>query len=195
MRYAPPAGTAPLVTDQALTRNFWLHEFPVWWKASPQQVARLRAQLSRFWQPLRGRVGALVPTSWMWSKTSGRPRTGGHADPGTVDAVPLSAVVQFQMANEKTQLGDHVAARAHEARGQELVSAAHAWAAANLPGTFGELIDERDHIHTTAPGVGGNGQVLHEPREGRYVSGPFAVPLVGGGLLLAAYLLYLAMEG
>ena len=195
MAYDPPAGTAPRVPDQRLTRSFQLHEFPGWWMATPQQVARLRAQLSRFWQPLRNHVGAIVPTSWMWSKTSGRPRTGAHADPGTVDAVPLSAVAQFQMADEKSPLGQTDAASAHRRRGRELISAAHAWAARSLPGTFGELIDERDHIHATAPGVGGNGQVLHEPREGSYAAGPFAVPLVGGGLLLAAYLLYLVTEG
>lgn len=195
MRWEPPAGTTPLAPEQRLTRSFKLHEFPLWWLASPKQVALLRAQLSRFWQPLRDRVGAMVPTSWMWSRATGRPRTGAHSDPGTADMVPRSAVVQAQLATEKRRGGDWEGARAHELRGQELISEAHAWAAANLPGTFGELIDERDHIHATAPGVGGQGEVLHEPREGRYVSGPFAVPLVGGGILAAILLYLLAMEG
>lgn len=195
MRWDPPAGVTPLVTDQRLTRNFELNEFPLWWLASPLQVAQLRAQLSRFWQPLRDRWGAMIPTSWLWSRSTGEPRTGAHADPGTADMVPRSAVLQFQLRDDKLRAHDREGARAHELRGQELVSETHAWAAANLPGSFGKLIDERDHLHVTAPGVGGTGVVLHEPTEGQYSIGPFPVPLAAGGLLLLAYLLYLAMKG
>lgn len=46
----------------------------------------------------------------------------------------------------------------------------HRWIAANRAGAFGELIDERNHIHVTSPGVGGWGEVLVEPTEGEYAA-------------------------
>ena len=67
--------------------------------------------------------------------------SGAHKDGGAVDFVPVYAAVPV----------------------------VHRWMAANVA-PFGELIDERDHIHVTLPGVGGWGQVLIEPTEGEYAA-------------------------
>lgn len=170
MKWTLPAGVTPLVPDRELTAHFWLHEFPVWWLATPYQVAELRGQLTRFWEPLRAHTGALTPTSWMyWS--SGAQRVRGHSHPGTLDMVPSRAIAYFQQAEDQARLGNVAAAEVHRRAGESMVSDAHRWAADRLKGMFGELIDERDHLHVTAPGIGGAGEVLHEPREGVYHAG------------------------
>lgn len=170
MQWNLPTGVRPLVPDRELTPHFWLHEFPVWWLATPYQVAELRGQLTRFWEPLRAHTGRLIPTSWLWW-SSGIRRANAHTHPGTVDMVPLTAHQRFQQADEQIRAGNLTGAGAYQRAGESLVSDAHRWAADHLRGMYGELIDERDHLHATAPGIGGAGEVLHEPQEGVYYAG------------------------
>lgn len=113
-----------MATDRQLGPNFWLHEFPCWELATDAEVALLQEAVRDRLQPARTRWGRIQPTSWTRWRTGCVPRTGAHADAGTVDFVPLDAPIPE----------------------------VHAWMAANTP--YGELIDEFDHIHATRPGVG-----------------------------------------
>ena len=122
--------------------NFSLHEFPGWENATEAQVGILELEAVRsFLQPVRDRWGVIRPSSWMrWR--DGRPRTGAHADPGTVDFVPAAASIPvvFQWIRSS-----------------------------GLP--YGKLIDERDHIHRTRPGTQGATQEAYvEYAEGSYAS-------------------------
>lgn len=83
---------------------------------------------------------------------------GPHADGSAVDVQPLDASVE-------TLFRWYVERR----------------------GLFGELIQERDHVHLTLPGTAGDyGQVLRETREGTFV--PATAPAVVGLVLLVALL-------
>lgn len=76
-----------MATDRRLSANFRLSEFSGWERATEAQVARLRDTVARVLQPLRSALGVTVyPSSWLeWS--DGTPRTGSHAEGGTVDFV------------------------------------------------------------------------------------------------------------
>lgn len=134
-----------MARDRKLAPNFWLHEFPCWELATEADVSELARTVRNVLQPARERWGRIVPTSWSWWKSGCTPRTGAHGHPGSVDFVPLDTPVPT----------------------------VHRWAAKALAGSYGEIIDERDHIHVTAPGIGAPlsaPQVLVEPSEGVYVS-------------------------
>ena len=74
-----------MATDRKLARDFWLHEFPGWERASEADVAALHETVARVLQPIRSHIGVPVrPSSWMWW-SSGEPRSGAHSHPGTVD--------------------------------------------------------------------------------------------------------------
>jgi hypothetical protein len=76
--------------DRQLSRNFWLSEFRGWEQATAAQVERLQETVDRVLQPIRDVFGRVVPSSWTrWS--SGEPRTGTHAEGGTVDFITLDA--------------------------------------------------------------------------------------------------------
>lgn len=72
--------------------------------------------------------------------SSGAPRTGAHGTGGAVDFVVPGTPLPVVWA----------------------------WARSNL--RVGEFIDERDHLHATLPGIGGQGEFLIEPIEGEYVA-------------------------
>ena len=113
-----------MAADRQLGANFWLREFPCWEIASEADVAGLAETVRDRLQPARNEFGRLVPTSWRWWSKGCVPRVGAHADARTVDFVPQDAPIP----------------------------AVHAWMAANV--AYGEVIDEFNHIHVTAPGVG-----------------------------------------
>lgn len=126
--------------DRRISRNFVLSEFSGWQTATAGEILRLEEFVHSVLQPIRDRWGVIIPTSWR-TWSSGEPRTGAHAQ-GAVDFVPAEAPMMD----------------------------VHMWAAYNLRGRYGEIIDERDHIHVTPPGVGGDGEVLVEYREGEYAA-------------------------
>ncbi len=68
------------------------------------------------------------------------------------------------------------------------------WMGANLRGMYGSLINERDHIHVTRPGIGvapGQAEFLNEPTEGVYEPATVGVPtVVLAGLAVAVAYLY-----
>lgn len=70
-----------------LARNFWLSEAPCWWMASEADVAKLQETVARVLQPIRNRFGETVITSWKWWRHGCEPRTGSHAQGGTVDFI------------------------------------------------------------------------------------------------------------
>lgn len=76
-----------MAADRQLSRNFWLHEAPCFWKASELQVERLQETVARVCQPLRNQFGPVLITSWLWWSDGCLPRTGAHAQGGTVDLV------------------------------------------------------------------------------------------------------------
>lgn len=142
-----------MALDRQLGDGFWLHEFPGAQAATEDQVQRLRWTVENILVPTRRRWGRLRITSWL-VLPGGRAELGGggHADAGTVDFVPLDAPLP----------------------------SVHRWMGHELRGRYGELIDERSHIHVTRPGVGGTGELLVEWAEGRYAAVDPAIPFPGG---------------
>ena len=138
-----------MATDRRLSENFQLHEFPGWEIASEPDVERLQQTVDLVLQPARDQWGPIRPTSWIyWS--GGSPRTGAHADPGTVDFVPLMAGIEQVFA----------------------------WVGRSIVplGYIGRLINERDHIHMQPRLPGMEVQVLREPTEGVYVDASDVLP-------------------
>lgn len=161
-----------MATDRRLGSYFWLHEFPCWLHASESDIETLRRQVVRIADPTRREWGQLTPTSWKWWRDGCRPRSGAHADAGTFD---------FQATGRIRELGGnpYVSWDQAEERERAIREQAHRevgrWMATYLPSDYyGQIIDERNHIHVTRPGVGGRegqsptGMALREPREGEY---------------------------
>ena len=126
-------------------------------------------------QPIINRWGPVTITSWRWWVRSGcvEERTGDHEDPGTIDFVPMRARV--------SDVHNWMGAQLVEPNGRPL---------------YGSLIDERDHIHLTRPGVGTALDVpefLVEPVEGEYHELPIprraTVALLAAGAAVALYAL------
>jgi hypothetical protein len=155
--------------SRALSRSINLEDIPCSQGATENEIEWLEWAARTIWQPVVDRWGPVAFTSWRYWQNGGacsRARTGDHSHPGTLDAVPLEAGVT----------------EVFEWMGANLRS----WTGAPL---WGSLIDERTHIHQTAPGVGAGpeGEYLHEPTEGVYEARalPAARPLVlGAGALL-----------
>ncbi len=144
-----------MATDTQLSRHFRLSSFPCWELATPADALNLRWTVLNLLQPTADRWGPLTVTSWRrWTRNDCADlRTGDHADAGTVDFVPQRATVE-QVWN---------------------------WMGGELRGKYGSLINERDHIHVTRPGVGvapGTSEFLYEPTEGVYVASPLPGKLV-----------------
>lgn len=76
-----------MATDRQLSRNFWLHEAPCWQHATEADVAKLQETAARVLQPVRNQFGPVYITSWKWWTDGCEPRTGSHAQGGTVDFV------------------------------------------------------------------------------------------------------------
>lgn len=147
------------MTDAQLSPDFRLSSAPCWERATVADALAFRWTAINILQPTADAWGPLQITSWRhWTKDNCREaRTGDHADGGTVDFVPRRATV----------------------------SRVASWMAANLRGRYGSLINERDHIHVTRPGIGvapGVSEYLHEPTEGVYVPASSAPP----ALIMAA---------
>lgn len=76
-----------MAADRQLSRNFWLHEFPGWERATDSDVSMIAETVVRVLQPIRSELGSAVrPTSWLWW-SDGTPRTGAHSHAGTIDFV------------------------------------------------------------------------------------------------------------
>lgn len=73
--------------DRQLSKHFWLHEAPCWEHASETDVAKLQETAARVLQPVRNVFGPVYITSWKWWRDGCEPRTGTHAQGGTVDFV------------------------------------------------------------------------------------------------------------
>lgn len=73
--------------DIQLARNFWLRWVPCWAVATEQDVTKLQETTARVLQPLRNQFGAVYVTSWKWWSSGCEPRSGSHAQGGTVDLV------------------------------------------------------------------------------------------------------------
>lgn len=73
-----------MAADRQLSRDFYLHEAPCFWRASEEDVLRLQETAARVLQPIRNRFGRTEITSWMWWSDC-TPRTRSHAQGGTVD--------------------------------------------------------------------------------------------------------------
>lgn len=156
------------MTDAQLSPSFRLSSFPCWELATAAQALMLRSTVLGILQPVVDAWGPITVTSWnRWTRNDCRDlRTGDHADAGTVDFAPRRASV----------------------------ARVWSWMGANLRGRFGSLINERDHIHVTRPGIGvkpGTSEFLYEPSEGVYVPSSAAPPaLIMAGLTVAGlYLL------
>lgn len=117
-----------MALDRQLSRDFWLHEFRGWQQANESDVAKLHTTVVRVLQPIRSHFGVPVrPTSWMWW-SSGEPRTGAHAQGGTLDftvdngltreawewgnqwLVPMGYIGRwiYEPAREQPRQGEHV---------------------------------------------------------------------------------------
>lgn len=76
-----------MAADRQLSRDFWLHEFPGFERASESDVSAVAETVARVLQPVRYAMGVPVRvSSWMWW-SDGTPREGAHSQPGTVDFV------------------------------------------------------------------------------------------------------------
>lgn len=149
-----------MTDDAQLSTDFRLSSAPCWDRATVADALAFRWTALNILQPTADRWGPLAITSWRhWTRDNCRDaRTGDHGDGGTVDFVPRRASIA-RVAN---------------------------WMAANLRGRYGSLINERDHIHVTRPGIGvrpGTSEYLNEPTEGVYVAASVAPP----ALVVAAF--------
>ena len=172
-----------MIPDRQLTRDLRLSDWPCALERGTEADARVIAwTAANVWQPVITALGPVSFTSWRYWVSSGcrTARTGDHSDPGTVDVVGR----HVRSGDLHRWMGEHL----RDAGGGPL---------------WGSLIDERDHVHYTRPGVGHSGapEYLVEPREGSYVS--VALPewtapdLRAAGLgpwLLGAAALYLLRE-
>lgn len=68
-----------------LSRNFWLSGAPCWQKATEADVLKYQETVARVLQPVRNEFGITRVTSWKWWRTGCVPRTGSHAQGGTID--------------------------------------------------------------------------------------------------------------
>ncbi len=145
-----PAQARPLIADRQLSTSLRLSAWPCWEHATESDLRWLSWTARNVWEPVIARWGPLYFTSWKRWVRSGcvEARTGDHAHPGTLDVVPARASVE----EVHSWMGAHI----RDGTGSPL---------------FGSLINVRDHIHYTPPGVGtaaGVTEFLSEPTEGKY---------------------------
>lgn len=94
-----------MALDRQLSRDFWLHEFPGWERATERQVARLEETVARVLQPIRTTFDvAVFPSSWLWW-SSGDPRTGAHAADGDATAGTVDFVVDAGLTTDVFEWG------------------------------------------------------------------------------------------
>lgn len=156
-----------MATDVQLSPDIRLSSFPCWERATAAEALAARWTARNILQPVIDRWGPIHISSWTRWRADGcaRARTGDHADGGTVDFVPVHADV----------------------------ATVWRWMGPNLAGRYGSLINERDHIHVTRPGVGvapGAVEFLNEPTEGVYIPARLGLPtpVLAALLGLALYL-------
>lgn len=100
---------------------------------TPQEIERFRLHVLRVLQPARRVWGRIRVSSYV--RTGASVGAGSHADGNGIDFVPMDAPMRPVFE----------------------------WIATNLPGQFGELILEDDHIHMTLTGYRGEaGEVLEQ---------------------------------
>lgn len=88
------------MVDFQLSRNFRLSEAPCWTRATPANAAKLQETAARVLQPVRNVFGETIITSWMWWRQGCEPRTGSHAEGGTVDfVVPGKTLAAWEWGN------------------------------------------------------------------------------------------------
>lgn len=172
-----------MATDRQLSRDFWLHEFSGWERATEPEVSQLQETVVRVLQPTRSHFGVeLIPTSWLeWS--DGTPRTGAHGY-GAVDYV---------LADGRTR-------EAFDWSHQYLVPAGYIGRLIYEPqrtAAEGEPQGEHIHMAPVRTMVAYNGdrtvEVLEEREEGHYVLARVAAAGLGlGAAALAAGLFFLA---
>jgi hypothetical protein len=164
-----------MAADRQLSRDFHLHEFRGWERASEAQVARLAETVARVLQPIRSVFGVPVrPTSWVeWS--DGTPRTGAHAAGGTVD---------FTVDDGRTR-------EAHEWAHRFLIPSGYIGRLIYEPSRTFPRQGEHVHMAPVADQVAAQGaergsviQVLEEGAEGEYSFARLGLGI--GGLALAA---------
>ena len=130
--------------------NFRWREFSGWAVADAAQVYRGRALVGEIMQPARDALGRIDVSAGGWIQGRlGDMRTGVHRSGAALDFVPAEATVR----EAYEWIRDHVA--------------------------YGEVIEERDHVHVTLPGWGGYLQALYEPTEGVYEVDPEAPVKLG----------------
>lgn len=161
-------------TDRRLGSYFWAHEFPCWEKTTEADLDVLQGTVRELMDPTRRRWGRLDPTSWMHHRAGCRKRTGAHVHPGTVDFIATQHMRELGVENPLQGWADM--SEEDRRRTEDAHQEVGRWMATYLPATaYGQIIDERSHIHITRPGVGGRpgdsptGMALREPEEGKYV--------------------------
>ena len=162
-----------MAADRQLSANLWLHEFPGWRDATEADVRKLEPTVSRVLQPVRTAFGVpLRPTSWKWW-SSGDPRTGSHADGGTVD---------FVLEQGRT-------ADAFEWGAQHLIPSGYIGRWIYEPARAGGDSPQGEHIHMAPQAAMVEAfsdpriQVLEEREEGEYFLHFEVAPVAWGALL------------
>lgn len=163
------------MTDRQLTTDLRLSSWPCWKHATKRDVVWMEWTARNVLQPVINRWGPITITSWRYWFRSGceEARTGDHEHPATVDFVPTRA----RVSDVHRWMGAYIV----HADGRPL---------------FGSLIDERDHVHVTAAGVGtrtGETEFLVEPTEGTYsaisIPGRPTAAVLGVAVAVALYAL------
>lgn len=128
-------------------------EFSGWEHADAVRVARAQSLVMDVLCPARRVLGPVRVSRGGWYfSTFGGPREGVHDSGAAADVVP-----------EAVPVGE-----------------LYAWLRDRT--LYGEVIHERDHVHVTLPGFGGNMQALIEVREGVFRADPEAAPLSNAAL-------------
>ncbi len=172
-----------MALDRQLSRNFWLHEFPGFEKATEQDVAAAAETVARVLQPIRTEYNVPVRvTSWMWW-SDGRARTGAHSQPGTVDFVVDDGQTfrAFDWANTYLVPAGYIGRLIYEPKRTEA-----------------EGQPQGEHVHMAPRSAmlaafdDGLIQVLEEGPEGKYTFYRVAVTWGAGALALVAGFFLLA---
>lgn len=143
VRLANGAASSDLIPGAPSFRWF---EFSGVEKATVDELARLQLVAATILQPVRNALGVIVVSAggWLFSRWGWR-RDRAHGKGAAVD-FNVQGRTPFEVWR---------------------------WIGQNLsgpPARYGEAIEERDHVHVTLYGFGGQGEFLREPTEGVYVA-------------------------